>query len=263
MLFHLWGHLICNAYTTPDRPQLLPSASMSLKKSLLPCISHVSRLVVSDSLRPHEIKRRLLPGRKVMTHLDSILKSRDHFVDKGPSSQGYGFSSGRVWMWELDHKESWALKNSCLWTGVFIGRTDVEAEMPILWPPDAKSWLTEKDPDAGKDWGREEKGTTEDKMVEWHHWLNGYGFGWTPGVGDRQGGLACSGSWGRRVGHDWLNWTELKWNAFLSLCVYLSFIYLTPNLSTFLFTFNWISSLGNSIFKNKKWEDSWYWPSSY
>ena len=77
MLFHLWGHLICNAYTTPDRPQLLPSASMSLKKSLLPCISHVSRLVVSDSLRPHEIKRRLLPGRKVMTHLDSILKSRD------------------------------------------------------------------------------------------------------------------------------------------------------------------------------------------
>ena len=67
---------------------------------------------------------------------------------------------------------------------VFIGRTDVEAETPILWPPDAKSWLIWKDPDAGKDWGQEEKGTTEDEMVGWHHWLNGHGFGWTPGVGD-------------------------------------------------------------------------------
>ena len=77
---------------------------------------------------------------------------------------------------------------------VFIGRTDVEAETPILWPPDVKSLLVEKDPDSGKDWGQ---GTTEDEMVGWHHQLNGHGFGWTPGVGDGQGGLACCGSWGR------------------------------------------------------------------
>ena len=79
---------------------------------------------------------------------------------------------------------------------VFIGKTDVEAETPILWPPDAKSWLIWKDPDAGKDWGREEKGTTEEEMVGWHHRLNGHGFGWTPGAGDGQGGLACCSPWG-------------------------------------------------------------------
>ena len=81
---------------------------------------------------------------------------------------------------------------------IFIGRTDAKAETPILWPPDEKSWLIGKDPDAGKDWGQEEKGMTEDKMVGWHHWLNGHGFGWTLGVGDGQGGLACCGSWGRK-----------------------------------------------------------------
>ena len=93
---------------------------------------------------------------------------------------------------------------------VFIGRTDVEAETPILWPPDAKSWLIGKDPDAGKDWGQEEKGTTEDKMVGWHHRLNGHGFGWTPGVGDGQGGLGCCGSWGCKESDmtEQLNWTE-------------------------------------------------------
>ena len=98
---------------------------------------------------------------------------------------------------------------------VFIGRTDVEAETPILWPPDAKSWLIWKDPDVGKDWEQEEKETTGNEMVGWHHQLDGHGFGWTPGVGDGQGGLACCNSWGRRVGHDWvteLNWTERrKW----------------------------------------------------
>ena len=81
---------------------------------------------------------------------------------------------------------------------VFIGRTDVEAETPVLWPPHAKSWLIWKDPDAGKDWGQEEKGTTEDEMVGWHLQLNGYGFGWTPGIGDEQGGLVCCDSWGRK-----------------------------------------------------------------
>ena len=125
------------------------------------------------------------------------------FVNKGPPSQGYGFSSGHVWMWELDYKESWEPKNWCFWTvvlektleipldckeiqpvhskgdqsWVFIGRTDVEAETPVLWPPNAKSWLIEKDPDVGKDLGQEEKGTTEDEMVGWHHRLNGHGFG--------------------------------------------------------------------------------------
>jgi len=139
-------------------------------------------------------------------------------------------------MWELDYKESWAPKNWCFWTvvlektlenpldckeiqpvhpkgdqsWVFIGRTDVEAETPILWPPDAKSWLIWKDPDAGKDWGQE-KGTTEDEMVGWHHWLDWHGFGWTPGVGYGQGFLVCCSSWGRKKSDmtEWLNWTEL------------------------------------------------------
>ena len=95
---------------------------------------------------------------------------------------------------------------------VFIGRTDVEAETPILWPPEAKSWLIRKDCDARKDWGQEEKGTTEDEMVGWHHRLNGHGFGWTPGVSDGQGGLACCGSWGWKESDmtEWLNWTELN-----------------------------------------------------
>ena len=139
-------------------------------------------------------------------------------------------------MWELDYKESWALKNWCFWTvvlektlespldwkeihpvhpegdqsWVFTGRTDVEAETLILMPPDGKSWLIGKDPDAGKDWGQEEKGTTEDEIVGWHHWLNGHEFGQTPGAGDGQGGLACCGSWGRKESDttERLNWTE-------------------------------------------------------
>ena len=149
-----------------------------------------------------------------------IKKQRHYFVNKGPSSQGYGFSSGHVWMWKLDSEESWAPKNWCFWTvvlektlespldckeiqpvhskgdqsWVFIGSTDAEAETPILWPPHAKSWLTGKDPDAGRDWGQEEKGTTEDEMAGWHHRLDAHEFGWTPGVSDRQGGLACCDS---------------------------------------------------------------------
>ena len=165
------------------------------------------------------------------------IQKRCYFINKGSSSQGYGFSSSHVWMWELDYKESWVLKNWCFWTlvlektlespldckeiqpvhpkgdqsWVFIGRTDVEAATPILWPPDAKSWLIWKDPDAGKDGGQEEKGMTEDEMVGWHHRLNGHGFGWTPGVGDGQGGLACCGSWGHKKldTTERLNWTSL------------------------------------------------------
>ena len=167
-----------------------------------------------------------------------ILKQQYYFVNKGPSSQGYGFSSGHVWMSELDYKESWAPKNWCFRTMVlenilespldckeiqpvhpkenqswiFIGRTDVEAEAPLHWPPDGKSWLTGKDPEAGKDWGQEEKGTTEDKIVGWHHQLNGHGFGWTLGVGDGQGGLACCSPWDHKELDmtERLNWTELN-----------------------------------------------------
>ena len=132
-----------------------------------------------------------------------IKKQRHHFLNKGPYSQSYGFSSSHVWMWELDYKESWVSKNWCSWTVVleknlaspldckeiqpvhpkgnqswiFTGRTDAKDDTPILWPPDAKNWLIWKDPDAGKDWGQEEKGTTEDGMAGWHHRLNGHGFG--------------------------------------------------------------------------------------
>ena len=265
-----------------------------------------------------------------------IEKQRHYFVNKGPSSQGYGFSIGHVWMWELDYKEGcccfvasvvsdsvqphrwqptrlrlpwdspsrntgvgchfllqymtvksesevaqscptlripwtaayqappsmgfsrqeywsglplpspkegWVLKNWCFWTMVlektlespwdckeiqpvhpkgdqpwiFIRRIDVEAETPILWLPDAKSWLIWKDPDAGKDWGQEEKGTTEDEMVGWHHRFNGHGFGWIPGVGNGQGSLVCCGSWGRKESDTtgWLNWlihVRIWWN---------------------------------------------------
>ena len=137
-------------------------------------------------------------------------------------------------MWELDHKESWALKNWCFWTVVlvlektpldckeikpvnpkenqswiFIGRTDAEAETPILRPPDAKNWPTGKDPDAGKDWRQEEKGMTEDEMVGWHHRLNKHEFEQAPWVGDGQGSLACCSPWFSKESDttEWLNWT--------------------------------------------------------
>ena len=99
---------------------------------------------------------------------------------------------------------------------IFIGRTDAEAETPICWPPDVKNWLTVKDPDAGKDWRQEEKGTTEDEMAGWHHWLDGPEFEWTLGVGDGQGGLACCNSWSHKESDmtERLNWTELNhWTA--------------------------------------------------
>ena len=153
-----------------------------------------------------------------------IKKQRHHFANKGPYSQSYGFSRSRVQMWELDHKEGWVPKNWYFWIAVlkktlespldcreikpvnpkgnqpwtFIGRTAAEAEAPILWPPKVKSWLIGKDSDAGRDWGQEEKGTTEDEMVGWHHQLDGHEFEWTLGVGDGQGGLVFCVSWGRK-----------------------------------------------------------------
>ena len=107
---------------------------------------------------------------------------------------------------------------------VFIWRTDVEAETPILWPPDAKSWLIWKDSDARKDWGQEEKGMTEDEIVGWHHQHNGRGFGWTPGVGDGQGGLACCNSWGHKESDmtEWLNWSmHTRMHVCLYVCVWM------------------------------------------
>ena len=151
----------------------------------------------------HEIKRHSLLGRKVMTNLDSILKSRDITLPTKVRLVKAMVFPVVMYGWELDCEESWALKNWCFWTvvlektlespldckeiqpvypkgdqsWVFIGRSDVETETPILWLPDAKSWLIWKDPDAGGDWGQEEQGTTEDKMVGWHHRLNGHGSG--------------------------------------------------------------------------------------
>ena len=168
-----------------------------------------------------------------------IEKQRHYFVSKGPSSQGYGFSNGHVWMWELDCEESWVLKNWCFWTvwcwrrllrvpwtakrsnqsirkeispGCSLGGMMLKLKLQyfghLMWRVDS----LEKDSDAGRDWGQEEKGTTEDDMAGWHHWLDGCEFEWTPGVGDGQGGLACCNSRGRKESEttEWLNWTELN-----------------------------------------------------
>ena len=155
------------------------------------------------------------------------------------ASQGYGFSCGRVWMWELYCEEGWAPKNWCFWTVVldsweslglqgdpnspfwrrsawdFFGRNDPKAETPVLWPPHAKSWLTGKDSDVGRDWGQEEKGMTEDEMAGWHHRLDGRESEWTPRVGDGQGGLVCCDSWGCKELDmtERLNWTDVPKDA--------------------------------------------------
>ena len=150
----------------------------------------------------HEIKT-LAPWKKSYDQpRQYVKKHRHYFANKGPSSQSYGFSSSQVWMWELSYNESWTLKHQCFWTVVLektlespldskeiqpvypkrnqswilVGWTDAEAEIAILWPPDAKSWLIWKDPDAGQNLRKVEKGMTEDEMVGWHHWLNGHEF---------------------------------------------------------------------------------------
>ena len=148
-------------------------------------------------------------------------------------SQSYGFSSSHVWMWELNHKEGWGLKNWCFrivvldknleflgqqgdqpW--IFIGRTDAETEAPILWPLDMKSWLIRKDPDAGKDWGQEEKGMTEDEMIRCHRHLDGHDFEQAPRVGDGQGSLTCCSPWGRS---DWVTELKERWLSTVSLII--------------------------------------------
>ena len=155
---------------------------------------------------------------------EHIKRQRHHFANKGPSSRSYGFSSSHVCMWELGHKEGWAPKNWCFWivvlektlespldckeikpnntkrnqSWIFTGRTNAEAEAPILLPADAKSQLNGKDPDTGKDSGREEKGVTEDEMAGWHHQFNGHELEQTQGDGEEQVGPACCSPWGHK-----------------------------------------------------------------
>ena len=162
------------------------------------------------------------------------------------NNQRYGFSNSHVQMWELDHKEDWVPKNWCFQTTVlentlespldskeiklvspkgnqpwmFFGRTDAEAEAPVLWPPDAKSQLTGKDLGAWKDWGHKEKGMTEDEMVGWHHQLSVHEFEQVLGDVEEKGSLACCSPWGCRVGHDWeteLSWTDHLLNYYVIL----------------------------------------------
>ena len=168
-----------------------------------------------------------------------IKKQRHYFADKGPYCPSYGFSNSHLWVWELDHKESWAPKNGCFWTVVlektlespldrkevkpvhpkgnqswiFTGRTGAEAEAPILLPPDGKNGLIRKDPDSGKEWRQEEKGMTEDEMVGWYHWLDGHEFEETLGDSDGQERLVCCSPQGRKKLDmtEGVNWTELKW----------------------------------------------------
>ena len=191
--------------------------------------------ITADGDCNHEIKRCLLLGRKVMTNLASILKSRDITL---PTNVRLVKA---IVFPELDYEESWVLKNWCFWTVMlektlesplnykeiqpvhpkgnqswdYFGGNDAKAETPILWPPDAKSWLIGKDSHAGRDWRQVEKGMTEDEMAGWHHRRDGHEFEWTPGVGDGQGGLACCDSWGHKESDttEQLNWTEWGgWN---------------------------------------------------
>ena len=169
-----------------------------------------------------------------------IKKQRHYFADKGLYSQSYGFFSSHRWMWELDYKEGWALKNWCFWivvlqktlessldcreikpvnpkgnhSWIFIGRTDAEIETPILWPHDAKSQLIRTDPDDRKAWRKEEKGTTEGEMVGWHHRLI-HESEQAPGVGERQGSMVCCIPCGGKESHDWVTEPQqfLIWNA--------------------------------------------------
>ena len=197
--------------------------------------------ITADSDCSHENKRHLLLGRKAMTNLDSILKSRymtlptkvclvkAWFVQWSCVDVRVGLwrklSTKELMLWTvvlektlespLDYKEIQLVNHKGNQSWIFIGRTDAEAEIPTLWPPDAKNWLIGKDPDAGKDWRWEEKGTTENEMIEWNHWLNGDEFEQTLGVGDGQGSLwlgmlACCSLWGHKESDmtEWLNWFD-------------------------------------------------------
>ena len=192
--------------------------------------------ITADGDCSHEIKRRLLLGRKVMTNLDSILKSRDITLPRKVRLVKamvfplvmYGCESWTVtkaehrridafelWCWRRLLRVPWTARRSYQFIlkeispGCSLEGPMLKLKLLILWPPHVKSWLIGKDSDAGRDWGQEEKGTAEDEMAGWHHWLDGHESEWTPGVGDGQGGLACCDSSGRRVRNDWA--TELTW----------------------------------------------------
>ena len=199
-----------------------------LRKTARPCSDHIFLTFEVRRLPPPHMHRKASWRSKAIVV--------NYFANQGPASQGYGFSSGHVWMGELDCEEGWVLKNWCFWTVVlektpesplnckeiqpvhsegvqpqdFVGRNDAKAETPILWPPHAKSWLIGKSSDAGRDWGQEEKGMTEDEMAGWHNWPHGCESEWTLGDGDGQGALACCDSWGRKESDmtNWLNWTD-------------------------------------------------------
>ena len=194
--------------------------------------------ITADGDCSHEIERHLILERKAMTNLDSMLKNRDITLLTKVHLVKAIVLSVVIYGCELDHKESWAPKNWWFWMVVleeifenpldckeikqvnskgnqpwiFIGRTDAEAEAPILWPPDVKNWLIRKDPDVGKDWRQEEKGTTEDEMVGWYHCLYGHEFEQALGVGDGQGSLVCCSPWGRKESDttEWLNWELMQ-----------------------------------------------------
>ena len=170
--------------------------------------------------------------------------------DESSNKAQYIFELLHVWMWELDCEEGWAPKNWCFWSVVlektlespldcketqpvhserdqpwdFFGRTDAKPETPVLWPPHAKSWLIGKDSDAGRDWGQEEKGMTEDEMAGWHHWLDGHEYERTPGVGDRQGGLASCESWGHKESHDWATELTDPWKCLEDFKIFINFL---------------------------------------
>ena len=201
---------------------------------IVPDFIFLSSKITADSDCNHEIKRHLLLGRKAMTNLDSILTNRDITLPTKVYLVKPVVFPVVMYRCELDYKESWAPKDWCFWTVVlektlespldfkeikpvnpkgnqswiFIGRTDAEAEAPILWPPDAKNWLIRKDPDNGKNWRQQEKGMTEDEVVRWHHW---HEFAQALGDGDGQESLACSSPWDCKESDttEWLNWTEL------------------------------------------------------
>ena len=193
--------------------------------------------ITADGDCSHEIKRRLLLKKSYDQPRQHIEKLRHYFANKGPSSQSYVFlvvmygceswTIKKAECWKIDAFELWCWrktlespldykiqpvnpKENQSW--IFIGKTDADTETLILWPPDAKNWLIWKDSDAGKDWRQEEKGTTEDEMVGWHHWLNGHEFESTAGVCYGQGGLICCSPWGRKESDttEQLNWTKLR-----------------------------------------------------
>ena len=218
----------------------------------------------------------LTPWKKSYDQPRQLIKNQRHyFTNKGPSSQGYSFSSSQVWMWELDYKESWGPKNWHFWTvllektlespldckeiqpvhpkgnqsWIFIGRTDAEAETPILWPPDVKSWFIWKDPEAGEDWRQEEKGMTEDEMVGYHYSLDMSLSKLWDVVMDRDS--PCWSSWGHKEldTNEWLKWTELNWDiSFKRKLTLWDLLYLALWLSIILLRFILCVPCARSVF---------------